>query len=127
MRRQTMSKRTDIITRPEGHIMGSDFTRQASISHRISISGRSDIARRIRLFNNVRDIPYCINLVDRDLDRSSSTKARMLQTLLDAFHVEARRICCMIPWKNIPLPRDLIALAPEPNTYHEYLEVRVQD
>ena len=82
-----------------------------------------DLARRIKLFRLVRDIPYRIGLALEEPDYCCSTKTPLLQRLMATLGLESRRICCRFRWEDTALPRDLVALAPDPESGHEYLEV----
>ncbi|HUY69001.1 MAG TPA: hypothetical protein VMV79_06835 [Alphaproteobacteria bacterium] len=88
----------------------------------------SEIERRICAFNEMRDIPYHIDLVNKDLDRSCVTKSVLLgERLKMGFGLASRIVCCRFRWNSMPLPAALKARISRSDSWHEYLEVMIPD
>ncbi|QQG39692.1 MAG: hypothetical protein HYS81_04975 [Candidatus Aenigmatarchaeota archaeon] len=81
---------------------------------------------RIRLFKTVRDIPYRI-AVGSEQDYCCSTKAAMLDKLLQTTGLRSRHIVCYFRWEDFDIPKDIIALPHEDPETHEYLEVWIPE
>ena len=87
----------------------------------------SSLADRIKAFEEVRDVPYHIDLLHRDLDHSCVGKRKLLQAKLAAIGIDSRPICCTFRWDTTPLPSEIFAKASRPTSGHEFLEAFIPE
>lgn len=86
----------------------------------------NSVDERIKLFNFVRDIPYCI-AIDSEQDYCCTTKTVMLQKLLVSLGLESRLIRCTFDWKESNLASEIIKLFQDEEESHQYLEVKIPE
>ena len=84
------------------------------------------IAQRVKAFQEVRDLPYRINLQERAQDQSCVGKAEKLAVKLLEVGMASRLMCCRFSWKDLALPQELVACAPA-RPKHFYLQVYVPE
>ncbi|MBI5803532.1 hypothetical protein HY448_02495 [Candidatus Pacearchaeota archaeon] len=78
---------------------------------------------RIKMFEQVRDIPYYIS-VGKEKGFDCSVKAEMLKKLLD---LKSRSIICEFRWEDLKLPKEILEIYHENPEYHEFLEVYIPE
>ena len=86
----------------------------------------NSLAARVKAFEDIRDLEYRFDFLDRSRDTTCLSKATRLKAVLADFGIESRHICCRHRWsETLPLP--LTGRAPAEEGQHHYLEVLVPE
>jgi len=89
---------------------------------------KSSIQSAIQAFNIIRDIPYQLNVAQKDT--SCNSKALLLRELLTRLGFITRNMCCLFDWNDLPIPRSLAKLATQKFgtiNYHFFLAVKIDN
>ena len=81
------------------------------------------IEERKSAFYFIRDIPYKIGLTLEEQDYCCSSKAVMLEKLLNALGLKTRNLICKFDWTQTPLPNAILSLPRDSGETHQFLEV----
>lgn len=87
---------------------------------------KSQIQLAIQAFNTVRDIPYKLNVAEKDT--SCSSKAKLLGNILTRLGFSTRFMVCSFDWDELPIPRPLAKLATKKFgkiNYHFFIGVKI--
>lgn len=84
------------------------------------------IAKRVRFFRVIRDIPYYI-ATGNEQDYSCATKPVLLDILLKSLGLEVKHILCTFSWEKLGLPKKLLDFPHDPIETHDYLIVHVPE
>jgi hypothetical protein len=77
----------------------------------------------IKIFNNVRDIPYRIPLNYEEEDNCCSGKSEKLLKMFSENGIKARYRVCIFLWQDLNLPADLIKIPHDLDCTHSFVEV----
>jgi len=89
---------------------------------------KSSIQQATKVFNIIRDIPYQLNVAQKDT--SCSSKAKLLGELLTRLGFTVRNMCCIFDWNELPIPQSLAKLATKKFgkiNYHFFLAVKIDN
>ncbi len=81
----------------------------------------------IKIFEDVRDIPYRLRFSADDNDFSCDGKHRRLAELLIPLGYEVRPRTCLYKWESMPIPQSILKLDPAEFYLHRFLEILIGD
>ncbi len=81
--------------------------------------------QRIYYFEVVRDIPY--SLWNNKPDYNCVVKNDILMNLFENMGLECRRRVCIFHWEDLPIPDYVLKHPHSDPSYHEFLEVNIDD
>ncbi len=85
------------------------------------------IEERVRFFEFVKNIPYKIGLYPDDPDYCCSSKAAILEKLLQGVGLQTRQIICTFDWDETTIPANILSLPRDEGETHLYLQVLIPE
>ena len=85
------------------------------------------IQERIKIFEEVRDIPFTVALDLGEKDTCCSMKSELLSEKLTALGLKCRQRLCDFEWEKEPLSEKVMAVYNPAKQVHQYVEVFVPE
>ena len=83
--------------------------------------------KAIKVFEEIRDIPYRIPLTAIEVDHSCSGKHMLLKKELERLGYTVRHRVCSFRWSSVDLPIEVTRVPHEDASTHSYLEFKKDD